>query len=95
MSFRSVNQRYLAPAAQSLMIFGIISLCQPWSLFLHKYGVTLTLVGLITFMITSKIAPDAEAEEDYIDESVDILEIHGEQPDDVHEKGTYKDGGIV
>jgi hypothetical protein len=95
MSFRSVNQRYLAPAAQSLMIFGIVALCQPWSLFLHKYGVTLTLVGLITFMITSKIAPDPAEEEDFIDESVDALELHGDHPDDVHEKGSYKDGGVV
>ena len=95
MSFRSINQRYLAPAAQSLMIFGIISLCQPWSLFLHQYGVTLTLLGLITFMITSKIAPDAEPEEDFLDESADVLELHGDEPEDVREEGTYKDGGIV
>lgn len=60
MSFRSINQKYLAPGAQSLMIFGIVALSQPWSLLLHRYGMTLTLVGLITFMITSKIAPDPE-----------------------------------
>jgi hypothetical protein len=95
MTFRSLNQRILAPAAQSLMIFGIVSLCQPWSLFLHQYGVTLTLIGLVTFMVTSKINPDPHPEEDFVDESVDVLELHGEHPDDVHEKGTYKDGGIV
>jgi hypothetical protein len=76
MSFRSLNQRILAPAAQGLMIFGIISLCQPWSLFLHQYGVTLTLVGLIAFMVTSKIAPDPEKDEGFIDESLDTLEIN-------------------
>ena len=95
MSFRSTNQRILAPAAQSLMIFGIISLCQPWSLFLHQYGVTLTLIGLVAFMVTSKIAPDPEPEEDFIEDAVGALELHGEHPDDVHEEGTYKDGGIV
>jgi hypothetical protein len=68
MSFRSTNQRFLAPAAQSLMIFGIISLCQPWSLLLHQYGVTLTLVGLVAFMVTSKIAPDSEPEEEFDDD---------------------------
>ena len=73
MSFRSTNQRLLAPAAQSLMIFGIISLCQPWSLLLHQYGVTLTLVGLVNFMITSKIAPEPEAEEVFSDDE-DIIE---------------------
>jgi hypothetical protein len=64
MSFRSLNQRILAPLAQGIMIFGIISLCQPWSLFLHKFGVTLTLFGLIAFMVTSKIAPDPEPEDE-------------------------------
>jgi hypothetical protein len=75
MSFRSTNQRFLAPAAQSLMIFGIISLCQPWSLLLHQYGVTLTLIGLVTFMITSKIAPDPETDEGFIEESLDTLDL--------------------
>jgi hypothetical protein len=57
MSFRRLNQRWLAPGAQTLMIVGIVALCQPWSLFLHRYGVTVTLIGLIAFMITSKIPP--------------------------------------
>ena len=68
MSFRSVNQRFLAPAAQGLMIFGIISLCQPWSLFLHRFGVTMTLIGLVAFMITSKIGPDPEPEKEFVDD---------------------------
>ena len=76
MSFRSTNQRFLAPAAQSLMIFGIVSLCQPWSLLLHQYGVTLTLIGLIAFLVTSKIAPDPEPEESFVDESLDALELN-------------------
>lgn len=88
MSFRSVNQRFLAPAAQSLMIFGIISLCQPWSLFLHQYGVTLTLIGLITFMITSKIAPDPEPEESLFDESLDMLDIN----ENAHKNGSKAAG---
>ena len=60
MTFRQLNQRYLAPASQTLMIFGIIALCQPWSLFLHRYSVTITLVGLVGFLITSHIPPEAE-----------------------------------
>jgi len=95
MSFRSTNQRYLAPAAQGLMIFGIISLCQPWNLFLHQYGVTLTLVGLIAFMITSKIAPDPEPEEDFFDESIDVLEINENAHRAARDEDGYKDGGIV
>ncbi|MES2843937.1 MAG: hypothetical protein V4804_13550 [Pseudomonadota bacterium] len=58
-SFRHLNQRLLIPAAQTLMIFGIIALCQPWIEVLHRYGVTIILIGLVSFMVTTKIpAPD-------------------------------------
>ena len=55
MSFRAVNQRWLIPLAQSLMIAGIVALCQPWVEVLHRYGVTIMLVGLVGFMVTTKI----------------------------------------
>lgn len=61
MSFRAMNQRWLIPGAQSLMIFGIIALCQPWIEPLHRYGMTIIIVGLVSFMITTKIpAPRGE-----------------------------------
>lgn len=61
MSFRAINQRWLIPGAQSLMIFGIIALCQPWIEPLHRYGMTIIIVGLVSFMITTKIpAPRGE-----------------------------------
>ncbi len=65
MSFRQTNQRLLIPLAQGLMIFGIIALCQPWVEILHRYGITLTLIGLVGFMVTTKIPapPPGEAEE--------------------------------
>ena len=90
MTFRELNHRFLAPGAQTLMIFGIIALCQPWVLILHQYGMTITLVGLIAFIVTSKITPEPEAEEDYLDESLDALEINHEPPEDDH-----RDKGIV
>jgi hypothetical protein len=62
MSFRAFNQRWLHPASQTLMILGIAALCQPWSFFLHRYGVTMILIGLIGFMITSKIPPEEKPE---------------------------------
>ena len=46
------------------MILGIFALCQPWSLLLHRFGATVTLIGLIAFMITSKIAPEAPPRQD-------------------------------
>ena len=86
MSFRDINQRFLAPGAQSLMIFGIIALCQPWSLFLHQYGVTLTLIGLVCFLVTSKIAPEPEADTELADELAETVAtndiVHGVSPHD-------------
>lgn len=63
MTFRALNQKYLEPGSQFLMIFGIIALCQPWNLFLHRYGLTMTLVGLIAFMVTTKIPRDEQRDE--------------------------------
>ena len=63
MNFRALNQKYLEPGSQYLMIFGIIALCQPWNLFLHRYGMTMTLVGLIAFMVTTKIPREEQPDE--------------------------------
>lgn len=64
MSFRAFNHRILHPVMQGLMIFGIIALCQPWNFFLHRYGVTLIIIGLVGFMITGKIAPPPRPQTD-------------------------------
>lgn len=63
MSFRAINEKYLVPGSQYLMILGIIALCQPWNFFLHRYGLTMTLIGLVGFMVTSKIPPADKADE--------------------------------
>ncbi|WP_164662233.1 hypothetical protein [Tropicibacter sp. Alg240-R139] len=64
MTFKQLNKKYFEPGAQGLMIFGIIALCQPWSFWLHNNGLILTLTGLVSFMITSKIPPEPEVAED-------------------------------
>ncbi|TIW28162.1 MAG: hypothetical protein E5V81_03660, partial [Mesorhizobium sp.] len=61
MSFRAANEKYLLPASQILMVLGIVALCQPWSLNLHSYGVTIILIGLIGFNVTSKIPREEQA----------------------------------
>ena len=61
MTFKALNHRWLIPGSQTLMIFGIIALCQPWVEPLHRYGMTIIIVGLVSFMITTKIpAPKGE-----------------------------------
>jgi len=57
MTFKEMSARYLEPISQWLMIVGIISLCQPWVEPLHRYGVTIILIGLIGFSVFSKIKP--------------------------------------
>jgi len=57
MSFRDLNRRFLEPGSMWTMIFGIVALCQPWNLFLHRYGVLIILIGLVGFLITSHIGP--------------------------------------
>lgn len=64
MSFRAVNQRWIVPGAQATMIFGIVALCQPWFEPLHRYGLTITLLGLVAFSVATKIrAPESQDED--------------------------------
>jgi hypothetical protein len=58
MGFKEISARFIEPASQWIMVAGIIALVQPWSLFLHRYGVTIILVGLVGFSIFSHIKPD-------------------------------------
>ena len=70
MSFRAINQKYLEPGSQVLMVLGIIFLCQPWVEFLHRYGVTVIIVGLLTFMFTGWFGkPDDSAQDGVFDVS--------------------------
>jgi type IV secretory pathway VirB2 component (pilin) len=62
MGFKEISSRYLEPLFQWLMIIGIIALCQPWSIGLHSYGVTIILIGLVGFSVFSKIKPAPKEE---------------------------------
>ena len=64
MSFRETNARWIVPGAQAVMIFGIVALCQPWVEVLHRYGLTIIIVGLLGFMISTKIPAPAPRDED-------------------------------
>jgi len=58
--FRRLSNRVLEPLSQWVMVGGIVALVQPWSLLLHRYGITITLIGLAGFIIFSHIKPTAE-----------------------------------
>lgn len=63
MTFRELNAKFLEPTAQWVMIGGLICLCQPWVEVLHRYGLTVVILGLIGFLVTSHIPPELETEE--------------------------------
>ena len=45
------NPRRLEMIFQWIMVLGIVALLQPWSFFLHRYGVTIILIGLVGFSV--------------------------------------------
>jgi len=57
MGFREISAKYLEPASIWIMVLGVIALCQPVNFFLHRYGVTIILIGLIGFNIFARIKP--------------------------------------
>lgn len=61
--FRRICVKYLEPIFMFTIIFGIIFLSQPWSEFLHRYGFTVTLIGLVGFIIFSHVKPLEENRE--------------------------------
>ncbi len=48
-----IDSARLQRIAEIVMVLGIVALCQPWNLFLHRYGVTIILIGLVTFLCTN------------------------------------------
>ena len=64
MSFREFSHRYMERGAMWTMIFGIVSLCQPWIEFLHIWSVAIMIAGLIAFLVAVHVpAPDEDAEQ--------------------------------
>jgi hypothetical protein len=64
-----LSARKLELFSMLAMMFGVISLCQPWSLFLHSYGAVIILVGLILFNIFSRIKPPTAKDSPQVEHS--------------------------
>ena len=70
-----IRSSTLQRAAEVVMVLGIIALCQSWSFFLHRYGVTIILIGLLIFMFTGWFGkPDGKAES--TDGAFDVSDHH-------------------
>lgn len=50
--------------SEVVMVLGIAMLCQPWSLFLHRYGLTVIIIGLVTFLLTNWFGSKVVTEDD-------------------------------
>ena len=59
---RRLSAKVLEPMAMYTMIAGIVALCQPWSLVLHRYGIAIILVGLVGFLIFSHVPAPSDEE---------------------------------
>jgi hypothetical protein len=62
MTIRRLSAKVLEPVAMYTMIAGIVALCQPWSLLLHRYGIAIILVGLVGFLIFSHVPAPRDEE---------------------------------
>ncbi len=60
--FRKLSNKYFEPVAMWLMTLGLVCIVQPWSMFFHRYGVVIVLVGLVGFIFFSHIKPLPEEE---------------------------------
>ena len=58
MIVRFLRRPWVQTAAEIVMVLGIVALCQPWSAFLHRYGLTIIILGLVTFMITGWVGSE-------------------------------------
>lgn len=69
-----IDSARLQRIAEIVMVLGIIALCQPWNLFLHRYGVTIILIGLVTFLCTNWFGKSGK--DDMADGVFDVSDHH-------------------
>jgi hypothetical protein len=60
--FRRIVKRVLAPVSMLIIALGIVALCQPWVLFLHRKGFLIISAGLVLFIVFSHFKPPVEQE---------------------------------
>jgi hypothetical protein len=57
---RRIVKRVLTPFSMLLIGLGIVAICQPWVLYLHRKGFLITAVGLVLFIVFSHFKPPVE-----------------------------------
>ena len=59
---RKIVKKVIEPAAIGIICVGIVALCQPWILELHRKGFLITGVGLAIFIVVSHVKPPVQEE---------------------------------
>ncbi len=68
--FKKLSKKIFEPLSIGLIVLGIIALCQPWILYLHRKGFLITGIGLAMYIFFSHVKPpeeEVEEEEDIYD----------------------------
>jgi type IV secretory pathway VirB2 component (pilin) len=58
--FRRIVKKVLTPVSMIIIALGIVALCQPWMLGLHRRGFLITAAGLVLFIVFSHFKPPVE-----------------------------------
>ncbi|MGB3503439.1 MAG: hypothetical protein WBA44_17590 [Mesorhizobium sp.] len=72
-----ISSQKLQRIAEIVMVLGIVFLCQPWVEFLHRYGLTVIIIGLITFMCTNWFGSAEVISDDANDGAFDVSDNRG------------------
>ena len=61
--FRRLSKKLFEPLSMVLIGIGIVSLCQPWILYLHRKGFLITGIGLALYIFFAHVKPPVEEEQ--------------------------------
>jgi hypothetical protein len=62
--FRKLSNKLFEPLAMAIIGLGIVSLLQPWVLYIHRKGFLITGIGLAMFIFFSHVKPPVEEAEE-------------------------------
>jgi|GEM_PF-1711359 len=68
--FRKLSNKLFEPLAMGIIGLGIVSLLQPWVLYIHRKGFLIMGIGLAMFIFFSHVKPPVEEEEEEEDISI-------------------------
>ena len=62
--FRKLSTKVFEPLGMGIIGLGIVSLLQPWVLYIHRKGFLIMGIGLAMFIFFSHVKPPIEEEEE-------------------------------